>query len=168
MPMQVDWQRGTIAGTLQASDLPGVDGPVHTLWRGEIVDCQNHHFTSGHLGQTAAGDLRCWQRFPGFLQLGCHSGEHLAAVTRAAVERTGWIFMRWKEQSFLSHGAEAAAARHGAGGLLSINGFYYVGYERATGIATAFYHDPSLHALQRLVLRSGAQPGGGRTFGADA
>lgn len=164
--MQIDWQRGTIVGTLQAAELPSV-GPVHTLWHGEIVDCENFHFTSGHHGRSAAEDLACWDNFPGFLQLGCHSGEHLRQVTRAEVDRTGWIFMRWKEQGFLSTASQTAARRSSAAGMLSIDGFYYVGFERATGRATAFYHDPSLQSLQRLVLRGSQRQRGGRTFGAD-
>lgn len=154
-------------GTLEAADLPELCGPVHTLWHGEIIDCENFHFTSSHHGRSSADDFDCWDRFPGFQQLNCHSTQHLRHVTRRDVERTGWVFMRWKERGFLSKSAELAAARQSAPGLLSINGFYYVGYERATGIATAYYHDPALHSLQRLSLRGAQSPGGGRTFCAD-
>jgi hypothetical protein len=65
----VDWARGTLSGSMQASNVVGAAGPIDTFFQGAIVDDVHHTFWTGDHGASQATDLRHWSKFPGFSPL---------------------------------------------------------------------------------------------------
>jgi hypothetical protein len=147
--VQVDWTQGRLSGTMTASGIPHQAGPITTLWQGEIIDMVHASFESTHFNMSLADDFKCWSKFPSFASLRCYYPHTMRHIQRAAIDESGCLFMRWKEQSFLS--AMPSDMSNGPG-TLTIAGFYYVRLERATGSIAAWYFDPSTHPLQPLSL----------------
>lgn len=154
--MQVDWAAGRLSGTLTAHGLARQEGAITSFWRGEIVDMVHATFESPQFNMARADDLRHWSQFAAFRSLGCRQAAAMRDITPADLERTGCVFMRWKELSFLSSTKDEET--------LTIAGFYYVCAQRATGAVEAWYHDPSTMPLQRLDLTPRAAAHG-QSFG---
>lgn len=153
---QCDLQRGTLCGTMTAQNVPDASTPVVTFFHGEIIDNANASFYTAHADWNAVAeiDILHWTRFSSFLDL---RSEVVRYGGRApSLGDSDTVFMRWKEQFFVS-GGECR---------LTIAGFYYVALNRLTGDILAFYFDPASSPDQRLKLT--AQSGGevGHSFSA--
>lgn len=77
-------------------------------------------FISPHHGTDAATDCEQWRKFDAFHVLGCRSPLQVNRLSLEDLDASGYIFMRWKERSFLSR------TTGGSFGSLTIAGFYYV------------------------------------------
>lgn len=77
-------------------------------------------FISPHHGTDASTDCEQWRKFDAFHVLGCRSPSQVKRLTLEDLDASGYIFMRWKERSFLSR------TTGGSFGSLTIAGFYYV------------------------------------------
>lgn len=146
----VDFERGTVCGSMEALDVPKAASPVLTFWEGEIVDNRNNFFLTRRWGASAMTDLSHWKKFAPFANL------------RERVERDGgddidlcssrYTFMRWKEQFFVNCDANDCG--------LTIQGFYYLCLDKHTGCLLAYYYDPRSEPFQRLQLTAMSEQDG--------
>ena len=65
------------------------------------------------------------------------------------------VFMRWKEKCFVNVGSDCG---------LTIAGFYYVCYDRRTGVLDGYYYDPNSTPFQRLALMPSTEGRAGYSF----
>jgi hypothetical protein len=144
LPVQVEWRFGKLCGTLTAHGLPHQEGAITSFWRGDVIDMVHATFETPHFNMAGADDYKHWSQFLAFRKLNCSRPSDMASLTPAEVDRTGCVFMRWKELSFLSRTKEQET--------LTIAGFYYVCMDRVTGTIEAWYQDPQVKSLQRLDL----------------
>lgn len=144
---RVRWDAGLVCGTMTALDIPSQDAPISTYWEGEVIDNDRVTFSSARFGTRAATDLEHWSSFAGFSNVRSASLElgSRGAFTCADLDRTGYVFMRWKELEFMSSAKPQRA--------LTIAGFYYICLNRSTGSIEGLYHDPCTSPHQKLYLR---------------
>lgn len=71
---EVDAARGRLAGSMQAFDVAGADGPIDTFFEGEVIDDANATFWTGSYGASTSTDLRHWSKFQSFADVRCVVG----------------------------------------------------------------------------------------------
>lgn len=72
----VDLARGYVSGTMQASNVPGMEQHIETFWEGCVIDDINHTFFTRDCGASKHIDLQHWAKFEGW-------SEHLRSVMQA-------------------------------------------------------------------------------------
>lgn len=132
-------QRGYLSGTLKG--MLKSESPVVTFWEGEIIDNENHTFSSEKWGVGSKTDMDNWTRFSAFMNLTNPSMSEKWMVS--GLKECPYIFMRWKESCFITRPVDTES---------TIQGFYYICMCRATGDITGFYHDIRHNPSQELVL----------------
>lgn len=141
----VDFEKGTVCGSMEALDVPSAQAPVLTFWRGEIIDNRNYFFWTDRWNAQLKDDVRHWGEFRAFAPLKDRVRRDRGDDIDLAHCRH--IFMRWKEIFFVGPGEDCG---------LTIAGFYYVCMDRQTGAIVGYYYDPTNQPWQRLELT--AQP----------
>jgi hypothetical protein len=117
--IQISWKHGAASGTMTAYNIPSQQGPITTYWKGELVDMVHNSFSSPHHGTAGETDFAQWHIFAPFHKLKCQCPGDIDDITRSEIDKVSCIFMRWKEQSFLTK------TTSGNFGSLTIAGFYY-------------------------------------------
>ncbi|XP_021744035.1 glucose-induced degradation protein 4 homolog [Chenopodium quinoa] len=138
-----DLEHGYLCGTMEALNVPMADTPVVTFWEGEIVDTKNYTFFTGKWEATPEDDIRHWTKFQSFAPL--LSQVEVDGGKSLDLSNYPFIFMRWKEQYFVSVGTDCG---------LTIAGFYYVCFSCSDGSIHGFYYDPNSSPFQKLELKS--------------
>lgn len=69
-PVQsVDYERGTLSGSMYALDVAGAAGSIDTYWEGHIIDDTHNTFWTHTWGASRETDLRHWSEFDGFADI---------------------------------------------------------------------------------------------------
>ncbi|XP_052175336.1 uncharacterized protein LOC127790092 [Diospyros lotus] len=123
------------------------------LLGGEIVDTKNYTFFTGKWEATSEGDIRHWTKFPSFSPL--LSQVEVDGGRSLDLSNYPYIFMRWKEQYFVSVGTDCG---------LTIAGFYYVCFSCSDGSINGFYCDPNSSPFQKLELKTTNEGRSGFSF----
>eukprot|EP00879_Flechtneria_rotunda_P014555 GHRR01015210.1.p1 GENE.GHRR01015210.1~~GHRR01015210.1.p1 ORF type:complete len:507 (+),score=214.38 GHRR01015210.1:231-1751(+) len=144
----VDLSRGYVAGSMQAQDVPGLHSPIETFWEGQVIDDIHHTFHTRAWGACKDVDERHWSKFHGWASIRLAVADNNGRCGQ--LERHPYIYMRWKEQFFVTNHQDCS---------LTIAGFYYMAMERRTGQLQGFYFDPNSCPYQELNLRIVQQPG---------
>ncbi|KAK4057648.1 hypothetical protein OIO90_001296 [Microbotryomycetes sp. JL221] len=136
-----------IAGLMHAIGVPASPNDITTYFTGELIDPIVDGLRSRKWSQTVkmSTEIEYWARIGPFrgmdtndLAVQAHDFEWVQQQTR------GWLLMRWKEKDFVNVSPKACS--------LSIDGFYLVAINRATGELEGLYCDPSTPPYQRLSL----------------
>ncbi|KAJ2009732.1 hypothetical protein GGI04_000222 [Coemansia thaxteri] len=149
----VDMRRGRVTGLMKAINVPRMPQTVVTYWEGEVIDFSNHTPRTAKWRAERADDARHWLMFQP-LRADAQAADAFLAPWPSSCRGKrmprfleDYIFMRWKEESFVN-------VRPSETGL-TIAGFYYVCMNRCTGEieGKCVYFDPASQPYQYLMLR---------------
>jgi Vacuolar import and degradation protein len=167
MHVQVSLETGVLSGTITARNIPHQPGSVTTYFTGELIDMSHYNFMSPEHDTDDCMDWNHWNQFPAFCSMSRGRLTAMGNLTLQEVDASGYVFMRWKERSFVSK-----LHSRGQDARLTITGFYYCALSRATGKIMGSYCDPaksqqgeSTHFSQKLALKPSNQKSSGYSFG---
>lgn len=133
----VDHQNMTMAGTMEAFDVPNTTcpttaepctpaAPITTYLEGQIIDLNIHTFLTPATAATASNprsitfpptsamtDAAYWRNLPPFSSMRSDQDVARALLSRPQMEEimSEWVFMRWKERCFI-HSKSDPCHRH--------------------------------------------------------
>lgn len=151
----VDFQNSTIVGLMSIYKDDNRNCSIVTYWEGEIVDFVRFNLWTKKWRATRDVDIAHWKLFEAFKKL--NNSEKPIDYTRVAKDMfEKYIFMRWKEKTFINNVYEVQEK-------LAISGFYYICIRRDNGHIEGFYYDPNTKPFQKLCLKP-CFPGNGASF----
>ncbi|KAJ2747492.1 hypothetical protein GGI20_000481 [Coemansia sp. BCRC 34301] len=141
----VDMRRGRLTGIMNAMNVPNMPTTVVTCWDGEVVDFKNFLPLTGKWRASADNDAQHWRLFEPLLasSSGSSADAFLCqwpdALRGKRMPRLleDYIFMRWKEKSFVNLSPQDVE--------LTIEGFYYISMNRRSGAIEAMRVDSLLN-----------------------
>ncbi|KAJ2642868.1 hypothetical protein GGF44_001446, partial [Coemansia sp. RSA 1694] len=129
----VDMRRGRLTGIMKAINVPNMPTMVVTFWEGEVVDFTNFLPLTGKWRASADNDAQHWRLFDPLLASSTDPSADAflcqwpPALCGKRMPRLleDYIFMRWKEKSFVNLSPHEVE--------LTIEGFYYICMNRRSG-----------------------------------